>query len=57
MPDDEDPDLREAMDVRLLDLCDDDDLVGSTVGWSRSRVRPTHGCEQVLAAVAALAAD
>ena len=28
VPDDEDPQLRTAMDERLLDLCDGDDLVG-----------------------------
>jgi hypothetical protein len=28
VPDDEDPDLREAMDARLLELVDDDELIG-----------------------------
>ena len=29
VPDDEDPELRDAMDARLLDLCEDGELVGS----------------------------
>jgi hypothetical protein len=51
VPDDEDPELRTAMDERLLDLVDDPELVGSvgTVlavsGSPRSRLR------QVLVAV------
>ena len=29
VPDDEDPELRAAMDAHLLDLCEEDELVGS----------------------------
>jgi hypothetical protein len=32
VPDDEDPQLRRSMDERLLDLCDDDELVGQMGG-------------------------
>ena len=30
VPDDEDPELRDAMDAALLDLCEDDDLTGGS---------------------------
>ncbi len=57
VPDDEDPDLREAMDARLLDLCDDEDLVGSTVRVVEVAGSPDARLDQVLAAVAALVVD
>ena len=50
VPDDEDPRLRTAMDERLLDLCDDDELVGRV-----GRVREVSGTpEERLARVTAL---
>ena len=52
MPDDEDPDLREAMDARLLDLCDDEELVGSVRRVVEVAGSPQQRLDQVLAAVA-----
>jgi predicted ATPase len=57
VPDHEDPHLREAMDARLLDLCDDADLVGSTVRVVAVAGPPDARLEQVLTAVAALLPD
>ena len=57
VPDDEDPGLREAMDARLLDLCDDADLVGSAVRVVEVAGPPDARLEQVLAVVATLVAD
>lgn len=52
VPDEEDPDLREAMDARLLDLCDDADLVGPAVRVVEVAGAPEARLDQVLAAVA-----
>lgn len=53
VPDDEDPDLRDTMDGRLLDLCDDDELVGSVGRVLEVAGPPQARLEQVLAAVTA----
>ncbi|HYN66472.1 MAG TPA: hypothetical protein VES93_06250 [Ornithinibacter sp.] len=53
VPDDEDPELREAMDGRLLDLCDDDELVTSVGRVLEVAGSPESRLEQVLAAVTA----
>ena len=53
VPEDEDPELREAMDERLLDLCDDSELVGRTVRVVLEVDRTTGRARaQVLAALA-----
>ena len=52
VPDDEDPDLRAAMDARLLDLCDDDELVGAVGRVVEVVGSPQHRLDRVLAAVA-----
>ena len=56
VPDDEDPDLREAMDARLLDLVDDDELVGPATRVVEVAGAPEERLAQVLAAVTALGA-
>lgn len=53
VPDDEDPDLRAAMDARLLDLVDDDELVGAATWVVEVVGSPQHRLDQVLTAVAA----
>jgi hypothetical protein len=57
VPDDEDPDLREAMDARLLDLVDDDELVGPATRVVEVAGAPGARLEQVLAAVTARGDD
>jgi hypothetical protein len=52
VPDDEDPRLRRAMDARLLDLCEDDDLVGTVGLLLEVTGSPASRLRQVLAAVA-----
>ncbi len=52
VPDDEDPELRAAMDAHLLDLCEEDELVGSVPKLEVSG-SPESRVAQVLAAVAA----
>ena len=51
VPDDEDPELREAMDERLLELCDDEELVGGTATVLEVAGSPETRVAQVLAAV------
>lgn len=52
VPDDEDPDLRGAMEERLLELVDDPDLVGPATRVVEVAGPPEARLEQVLAAVA-----
>ena len=51
VPDDEDPGLRVAMDARLLDLCDDDELVGAVGRVVEVGGSPQQRLDQVLTAV------
>ena len=53
VPDDEDPELRAAMDAHLLDLCEDDELVGSVRQVLEVSGPPESRVAQVLAVVAA----
>jgi hypothetical protein len=53
VPDDEDPRLREAMDAHLLDLVEDDDLVGSVGRIVEVTGPPELRLSRVVAAVAA----
>ena len=53
VPDDEDPRLRAAMDARLLELRDDDELVGAVGRVVEVGGSPQHRLDQVLTAVAA----
>jgi hypothetical protein len=53
VPDDEDPDLREAMDARLLDLVDDPDPLPVTTTVVEVAGSPDARLDQVLAAVRA----
>ena len=52
VPDDEDPELRDAMDELLLELCDDEELVGGARHGARGRRFAQTRLAQVLAAVA-----
>ena len=54
VPDDEDPELREVMDERLLELCDDEDLVGGATRVVEVAGPPESRVAQVLAAVEAM---
>jgi predicted ATPase len=54
VPDDEDPELREVMDERLLDLCDDEELVGGAGTVVEVGGPPWRRVAQVLAAVEAV---
>ena len=51
VPDDEDPRLRVAMDARLLDLCDDDELVGAVGRVVEVGGTPQQRLDQVLTAI------
>jgi hypothetical protein len=51
VPDDEDPELREVMDERLLELCDDEELVGGAAQVVEVAGSPESRVAQVLAAV------
>ena len=51
VPDDEDPELREAMDGHLLDLCEDEELVGSVRRVLEVAGSPESRLAQVLAVV------
>jgi len=53
VPDDEDPELRAAMDGHLLDLCGDEALVGSVGRVLEVAGSPESRLAQVLAVVAA----
>jgi predicted ATPase len=53
VPDDEDPELRAAMDGHLLDLCEDEELVGSVGRVLEVTGPPESRLAQVLAVVAA----
>ncbi len=50
VPDDEDPDLRAAMDAHLLDLCDDDELIGAVGRVVEVVGSPKQRLDQVLTA-------
>ena len=51
VPADEDPELRTAMDERLLELCDDEELVGGAGMVVEVTGSPTSRLRQVLVAV------
>ncbi len=51
VPDDEDPQLRAAMDERLLELCDDDDLVGPATRVAELRGSPQKRLTGLLTAL------
>ncbi len=52
VPDDEDPELRQAMDRHLIELCDDDELVGALGEVLEVGGSPQQRLDQVLTAVA-----
>ena len=52
VPEEEDRELRAAMDVRLLELCEDDELIGSVRRVVEVAGSPQQRLDQVLAAVA-----
>jgi len=56
VPDDEDPELRDAMDEQLLELCDDEELVGGAGTVLEVAGSPQTRLAQVLAAVATIRA-
>jgi predicted ATPase len=53
VPEDEDPGLREAMDARLLELVDDDELIGPATRVVEVTGAPEDRLAQVLAALRA----
>jgi AAA domain len=56
VPEDEDPELRDAMDVRLLELVDDDEVVGPATTLVEVAGGPGERLAQALEAVAVVAA-
>lgn len=56
VPEDEGPELREAMDRHLLDLCADDDLVSGVAQVLEVAGSPQRRVQQVLAAVGTVTA-